>query len=88
MALSDYDPPGSGSDDIGYSLRVHLPGGKQFVAPSIQLTDDFPESDLQRIVDALAGIPGVQYVVLDQGRVTHRNFSPDRPYEPAPPPPE
>jgi len=88
MATSEYDVPGAGSSNVGYVLRAFFSGGRQITADRVTLSENASEQDLQKIVDALAGIPGATYVAVEEGRVANRSISPDRPYEPLPPPPE
>ena len=89
MATSEYSDPNVGAANLGYTLILGLNNNsKQMVAPISTLNDNFTDEDLQKVVDALAGIPGASNVRIEQGKGVTRTFSPDRPYEPLPPPPE
>jgi hypothetical protein len=87
MALAEYGDPGAGSNDIGLFLIAFFANGKRLQA-TVTVADNMEPDDFQVIVDVLAGIPGAWRVAMQEGAVVHRDTTPNREYEPLPPPPE
>ena len=83
MAFSEYNVPGSGNADIGYTLFARFRNNGRGIAAQF-IADGMNADDLQAIVDALAGIPGASNVALHEGQVSQRVMVPGRPYEPLP----
>ncbi len=87
MAFGEYSAPGSGTMDTGLMLQVNLANGKFLQAYGCVL-NNMQDEDLQKILNALAGIPGAQYAVFREGQVAQRDMVPTVEYEPLPTPPQ
>lgn len=85
MAVAAYGDPGAGSNEIGMMMVVFLENGKQMFA-QVYMANNMQPEDYQKVADAFASIPGCTYAAIREGAVVQRDITPDREYEPAPPP--
>jgi len=87
MPIGEYGEPGAGTTDIGLLLVFQSHNNSRGVTGQLTLTGYASMEDVQHIVDALAGIPGASNVYVVHGQVSQQQVTPDREYEPLPPPP-
>lgn len=87
MAVSEFNEPGTGSATMGLFLVFRSHNNSRGVSGPITLDGNGTMEDVQRVVDALAGIPGASNVFVSNGQVSQQEITPDREYEPLPPPP-
>lgn len=80
-----YNDPGTGSGIVGHSMIVQFSGGKLLQIYNI-LAQNMSAEDWEKVLNALAGIPGCTYALVGEGAVTERFMEPSRTYEPLPPP--
>lgn len=86
MAFTEYGAPGGGTDETGLSMVIQFPNNRIMVG-NFYAYENFSEADMQAVLDAIAGIPGCLRVDFTEGKVSQRLMTPDREYEPLPPPP-